>query len=299
MISQSHWTMERSSRLMIVLWMLSGAVLSPVAAGEPGATALKTEPYNFSQEDVTRFLREKGMNVEDVTDISRDARGTRLFILLLHKKIDQGRMSTMITIESNGLGVVTRLGSRCYPNSEGEFVAWFGPEATKTIHFKDGESLTLSLPDMFAVDPGGKYFIVHDRAGTWLGRISSPHQRVLISKEIRGERVFAKGTKIYVCGQSYSRHVFLPPTQQAACLLLLDDGKQFQIQDRYDFDWASGIVDVDPCSERLLLWDKLDSFNSVYMCELGTKKRHRLGFAKRFQFFLADDLLRNEKTPTK
>jgi hypothetical protein len=260
------------------------SVVAIASALQHNEETFKTQPYNFDQEDVKSFLRAKGINLEGVRVISRDAFGTKLFIFPFP---DQTGRDRMITITSNGIETATLPGTRCYPDNDGQPVAWFGRESTKTIHFKGGETLTLSRFDLFDVAPGGEYFIVADSLGTWIGRIGTPNQRVLISKEVRGTGVFSTGHKIYICGHS------------SECVIVSDDGKSFQVQGQRTFGWASGIVDVDPYSERLLLWDKWDEFNSVYLCDLATNRRRRLGFARRFQFFLADDLLRSGKTDVK
>jgi hypothetical protein len=106
--------------------------------------------------------------------------------------------------------------------------------------------------------------------------------------------VFASNGKIYVCGQSY-RKTNGNYDSQAVCLVVRDNGGQFHVQNRQSFEWASGIIDVDPYSERLLLCTKSDLFPLVYVYDLPTGKRHWVGSFMSFQFFLVKDLLAGKK----
>ncbi len=263
------------------------AVLVAMASIRPdGKESSEAQPYNFNQEDVVRFLRTRGTNVEHVADIRRNAAGTKLFVMLFWPGRDR-----VVTITSNRISIVTSPGIRGFPDNDGDFAAWLGNETTKTVHFKSGESLTLGRFDLFDVDPSGQYFIVGEKPNsTWLGRVASPSDKVKVSNTILGTRVFVSGKEIFVCGNFYRRKG-RGYDSEAACLIVQDEGNSFQLGDEHTFDWASGIVDVDPFSHRLLLWNKWDEFSSVYMYDLDTKRRQRLGFAKGFQFFLAVDLL--------
>lgn len=107
--------------------------------------------------------------------------------------------------------------------------------------------------------------------------------------------MFANGTNICICGNSYQLRPNGTYLSSAVYLKSTDDRGQFRIREQHTFEWASGIVDVDPSMKKLLLWDKWDWFNSVYVYDLETKKRQRVGFAKNFQFFLVDDLLKGRK----
>jgi hypothetical protein len=145
----------------------------------------------------------------------------------------------------------------------------------------------------FDVDPGGRYFIVGEKPNrTWLGRVQSPESKVIIAEDFLASDVFAIGDRIYVTGFGYTPDSSGRTNELATCLILNEVGETFQIVERLDFDWASGVVEVDPLGSRLLLWDKALISHSVYSYDLVAKQRSKIGRVKGFQFFLFSDLLK-------
>jgi hypothetical protein len=105
----------------------------------------------------------------------------------------------------------------------------------------------------------------------------------LLAEDVLGSRVFAKDEQLYVCGTTRSG--------AAVCLMLVDNGGRFNIIDRHTFEWAAGIVDVDPDAKRILLWNKSDLFTTAYVYDLNKMRRNRVGGVNGFELFLKHDLL--------
>jgi len=118
---------------------------------------------------------------------------------------------------------------------------------------------------------------------TWIGRANSPHDQALLAENVLASRVFAKGEQLYVCGTL--------PSSYAVCLVVEDSDGRFKISGRHTFEWAAGIVDVDPDANRLLLWNKSDLFTTAHVFDLNTKRRSRVGGVEGFELFLKHDLL--------
>ena len=276
----------------LVLLLLSGGIFAiSVFREHCYLNSFKTRPFTYDRNDVAKVLREGGIAVDSVDWLRRDAFGTKLLAFISSQHSPETRL---VTITSTGLSSVVSPGSRAFTNREGAWVAWTD-DYTKGVHFRGGELLELPEFALFDIDPGGDYFIIGDPPNSaWLGRIASPSQKVRIASDVLGMHVFAGNGKIYVCGQSY-RMINGNYDPQAVCLTVKDEGGQFRVLDRKSFQWASGVVDVDPFSERLLLQNKSDLFPTIYLYDLGTGKRYRVGNPKSIQVFLVADLLNTLK----
>lgn len=273
--------------LGIFLVVLIGLILfSRRSTGQRAAKSYGTKPFTYGQEDVTSFLKKRGINVEVVQSVRRNASGTELFVFLFDSPSNH---SSVIKITTNSLIWLKSPGPNFFPTADDGCMAWYADD-TDTVHFQNGETLDLPRFSFFDVDPSGKYFVVGEKPNrTWLGRVQSPQAKVVIGTNLLAEDVFVSGDKIYVSGIGYKSN---PSEDLATCLVLKEEGKTFQLIDTLSFDWASGIVDVDPAGARLLLWDRALISHAVYSYDLTTKKRQRVGTVQGFEFFLTTDLLK-------
>ena len=279
--------MSKQLALPALAGLLVGAVWLIAASERRTGTSSLTRPFVYGQDDVTRDLRKNGISVEVVSDVRRNASGTELFVYLFDSPTNQ---FTVIKITTNGLVRLPAPGRGAVPGPEGRFVVWAGDDG---IHFENGQFLELPNHGLFDVDPGGTYFVVGEKPNkAWLGRVRSPLEKRVIAEDLLADGVFVSGNRIYVTGTSYTPNPSGRTDPLATCLILEDKGQAFEIIKRLGFDWAAGVVEVDPFADRLLLWDRALVSHSVYSYDLATNQRRKVGSVKGFQFFLVTDLVR-------
>jgi hypothetical protein len=249
-----------------------------------------SRPFTYDGTDVTRFLRKRNISVGTIDEITRNNSGDELFVVPFGR---ESNSYEAFRITTNGVSHIKSPSRRPFAPFDGEFCAWLTTDG-QAVKFRGGQSIDLPPFGLFDLDSSGRYFIVGEKPHrTWIGRVESPQNRVLIAQDILGTRVFAKGKLVYICGIAYGPELFSRPPGSAVCLVLEDEGNRFVIKARHTFDWSAAIVDLDPDSERLLLCNKADAFRAVYLVDLVTKKRNRVGRATGFEFFLRHDLLKN------
>jgi hypothetical protein len=270
--------MTRRAVVSAIILLCAGIALCLLALKRP-ENAVETRPFVYGQEEVLRFLKGKGIFVEAVDKVARNASGDALLIYLFGADTNSFEA---LQLSSNELKRIALPGPRVFALTNDHFGAWL----TKNGHgveFRDGSLIELPPFATFDLDASGKYFVVGEKPSrTWIGRASSPNDQQLVVGDVLGSRVFIKNERIYVCGTTRAG---------AVCLVVTDDGGSFRVRERHTFDWASGIVDVDPAANRLLLWNNSDLFTTVYVYDLETKRRSRVGGVKGFEFFLRHDLL--------
>jgi hypothetical protein len=251
-----------------------------------------TKAFNYGQTEVTRFLQQSGINVEvgGVISVSRNAIGTRLYVS--YSEGTSGNYAAVL-IATNGVRriVSPELGRRAFLGRDETFVAWRG-DGGESLHFSNGTSIPLPKFSRCDVDPGGKYFAVCSKLHTSLGRVESPTELQKISDNLQTTGLFAKDNKVYVMGRDFKMDRSRKYSPAAVCLVLEDTGKTFNEVKRYSIDEASSIVELDPYSTRVLFWNRFDYSPKLYMYDLESKKRERIGSVKGFQFFLTEDLLK-------
>lgn len=253
------------------------------------AKSSPTTPFVYGQEDVTGFLKKRGIELEVVSNIRRNASGTELYVYLFDSPSNR---FSVIKISTNGVTNIAAPGHGAVPGPDGGFVVW-GDAAVNGIRFQNGQSLNLPQFGLFDVDPGGTYFVVGEKPNrAWLGRVRVPHEKIVVADDVLADRVFASGDRIYVSGTSYKPNSSGRTESLATCLILKDEGEGFSIIERLSFDWAAGVVEVDPFADRLLLWNRAPVASTVYAYDLATKQRQRVGRVRGFQFFLVTDLLK-------
>lgn len=280
--------MNPSTSLALSFVLLMQTFLS-AQIDKPSAGKQVAKPFLYGQEDVTRLLRRHGIDVEVVSDVRRSASGTELFVYLFGSSTNR---FSVIKVTTNGLVRLAAPGREAVPGPDGGFVAW-GGETGNAIHFQNAQLLQLPKFGLFAIDPGGTYFVVGEKPNkAWLGRVRSPEKRVVVADDLLPDSVFVSNGKIYIAGHSYTQNRPGQGEPRTTCLILKDEGEEFKIVKRMDFDWAEGVVEVDPFADRLLLWDKALISHSVYLYDLVTEQRHRVGRVEGFQFFLVTDLLK-------
>lgn len=263
-------------------------VASVILAANTNRDTQESRPFIYGHEDVTRFLAKRQFSVEAIDTVKRNASADELFVFLSGPS-SNGYEALRIT--TKGIMRITSPGQRAFPATNGHFAAWFSESGRKVI-FRNGQSFELPKFAWFDVDPSGRYFIVgREPTRTWLGRTTSAQEQQLISGDMLGSSVFAKGGQIYACGIMDTNKPSGHRTTAAVCLVVEDDGTTFKIIKRHVFEWADGIRDMDPFSNRLLLWDKREINTGVYVFDLATNKVRRLGMAKGFELFLRADLL--------
>ena len=244
------------------------------------ASVSTTRPIIYGQEDVVRFLNRNGLSIDVVDTVVRNASGDELFVSLFptaNNKLEALRITT------NGIKRISSPGRRVFAPAEDDFGAWL-TKTGDTVVFRGGSSIQLPQFALFDLDPSGRYFVVGEKPSrTWVGRTNSPNDQQLLAEDVLGSRVFANGEHLYVCGTT--------PSAAAVCLVVADDRGRFRVTDRHTFEWAAGIVDVDPDANRLLLWNNHDLFTTAYVYDLETKRRSRVGGVKGFELFLKHDLL--------
>jgi len=245
--------------------------------------------FNYGQEDITRFLGEHGVKVDVVRSLARNASGTELHVFLFPDQTGQNRVAK---ITSGEMKVVASPSQRAFIGADGDFVAWLSQDGSK-VNFKNGQTIAFAGPfDQFCVDPSGTYFLLNEGPeSSWLGRVETPEKRVKIPKSFVGSCVFAKGTVVYISGLAVSRPTPASVTRVPSLLVAEDKGGDIGIISQHDFDWSFGVEDVDTDSDRVLLCTKSDLFSSVYVYDLSTGRKHRVGGRKDFQLFLARNLL--------
>lgn len=271
------------SFLLLVMQTLLNAQIQ-----QPNPSKQLAKPFLYSQEDVTRLLRKRGIGVEVVSDVRRTAAGTELVVYLFDSPTNR---FSMIRITTNGLFHLAAPARNAVLGSDGSFVAW-ADASGNVIHLPNSQSLQLPEFALFDVDPGGKYFVVGEKPHkTWLGHVDSPKKKEMVADDLFADGVFVSNSKIYVTGHSYRKNDSGRIEPQTACMILKDDGENFKVIERLHFDWAEGVVEVDPFADRLLLWDKAVVSHSVYLYDLVTKRRSKVGRVEGFQFFLVTDLL--------
>jgi hypothetical protein len=280
---------KKTSIISLLSVLLAGAPLIHMGSEGQVTKSFVTTPFVYGQEDVTRLLRKSGIDVAVVSDVRRNASGTELFVYLFDSFTNR---FSVIKITTNGLVRLAAPGREAVPGPDGGFVAW-GGETGNAIHLQNDQLLQLPEFGLFSIDPGGKYFVVGEKPNkAWLGRVRSPQKRVVVADDLLPGSIFVSKGKIYIAGHSYIQNRPGQGEPFTTCLILKDEGEDFKIVKRLHFDWASGVVEVDPFADRLLLWDKALVSHSVYSYDLATKQRHRVGRVKGFQFFLATDVLK-------
>ena len=256
-----------------------GIVLGFFSLRRP-ASLSTTRPFIYGQTDVVRFLNRNGISVDVVDAVVRNASGDELFVALF--PTDTNKLEAL-RISTNGIKRIPSPGRRVFAPADEHFGAWL----TKTgdaVVFRGGGSIQLPQFALFDLDPSGRYFIIGEKPSrTWIGRANSLQDQQLVAEDVLGSRVFAKDGHLFVSGTTRSG--------AAVCVMLVDNGGRFNIIDRHTFEWAAGIVDVDPDAKRLLLWNKSDLFTTAYVYDLNTKRRSRVGGVNGFELFLKHDLL--------
>ncbi len=275
--------------LVALAVLLIGGVWLMAPFEKQAVTASLTTPFVYGQEDVTKFLRKHGIEVKVVKDVRRNASGTELFVYLFDTPTNR---FSVIKITTNCLFRLTAPGRGGILGPDGDFVAW-GSETGNVIQLQNGRSLQLPTFGLFEVDPGGTYFVVGEKPNkTWLGRVAAPEKKVVVAYDLLPGGVFVSNGRIYIDGDSYAGNSSGDAQPRTTCLILKDEGEEFKIVERLHFDWASGVVEVDPFAARLLLWDRALVSHSVYSYDLVTKQRRKVGRVEGFQFFLVTDLLK-------
>ncbi|MBM3846508.1 MAG: hypothetical protein FJ405_09520 [Verrucomicrobia bacterium] len=220
--------MKRSGWLVSVV-LLVGAVWLIAPLEKRAARSFPTIPLVYGQTDVTRYLRKRGIEVEVVKDVRRDASGAALYISLFDNPSDS---FSLIKIATNGLTRMMAPGHRAFLGSNDVFVAWYG-ETGRVVHFQNGQILELPRFALFDVDPGGTYFVIGDKPGR-LGRVQFPQKKVMIANDVMLDSVFVSQDRIYVTGISYVHSSSGRTKSLATCLILKDEGDDFRILERLD-----------------------------------------------------------------
>jgi hypothetical protein len=267
--------------LMGVVWL--------VGCDKRTVTTSGVTPFIYGQEDVTGHLRKNGIEVEVVSHVRRNASGTELFVYLFDSPTNR---FPVIRITTNGVDRLSAPGHSAVPGVDGSFVVW-GSEKGNGIQFQNGYLLNLPQFGLFDIDPGGIYFVIGEKPNTtWLGRVSSPEDRVMIAGDMLASGVFVSRGSIYITGDSYVQNSRGDREPLTTCLVVSGEGDEFKVVERLEFDWSSGVVELDPFADRLLLWDRALVSHSMYLFDVTTKRRERLGRVGGFEFFLTSDLLR-------
>lgn len=254
--------------------------------------AYVTKPFIYGQEDVTRFLSKRGITVNSVFSLKRNEAGTELYAFLIPNQKGQNEV---VKISADGIKVVSSPSQWAFIGANGDFVAWFSSDGRKRVDFTNGQSITLGPRAQFNIDRSGTYFVLSEYPeSTWLGRVENPQNTMKIPKSFRGLTIFVKGKSIYVSGFAVSRSSSGSVAQVASLLVVEENAGGIAIISQHDFDWSFGVVDIDPYSDRVLLSTASDIFSKVYVYDLATGKRHRLGGSKNYDFFLTRDLLKSD-----
>lgn len=225
---------KKKSIISLLSVLLAGALLINMGSEGQVTKSYVTTPFVYGQEDVTRLLRKSGIEAEAVSDVRRNASGTELFVYLFDNSTNR---FAVIKITTNGLVRLAAPGREAGPGPDDGFVAW-GDETGNAIHVN---AQPIQLPEfgMFAIDPGGTYFVVGEKPNkAWLGRVRSPQKRVVVADDLLPDSVFVSNGKIYIAGHSYTQNRPGQGEPRTTCLILKDEGENFKIVKRLHFDWA-------------------------------------------------------------
>jgi hypothetical protein len=189
-----------NKRALLALGVILAAAIGLILlGGNRGGKPHGTEPFRYGQEDVTRFLKKHGIQLERevVSDVRCNAAGTELYVYSFETR---SNTFPIIRITTNGITEILAPGRDAILVPDGGFASWAGESG---IHFRNGEVLNLPEFGLFDIDPSGTYFVVGEKPNrTWLGRVKSPLVKVVIADDLLADGVFVGGNRIYVTGTS-------------------------------------------------------------------------------------------------
>jgi hypothetical protein len=250
-----------------------------------------TAVFRYSQEDLSRFLRKHGINVDCVEDVTRNATADGLNISLFQ---DASHGPRLVLVGTNGVNVSNAPSRRAFVGMDGAFVAWLSSDG-RYARFKDTQEIELPKLGLFSVDPQGRYFVVGEKPScAWLGRLTSPSHRTRISGSMLASSVFARDQRVFVCGRALSLSPGASPRELGRCIVVEDTGENFVVLKECDVQPPGSVVDVDIYSDRLLVETDSDWRPFVYVYDRTTRKREKIGRARGFEFFLTRNPLREE-----
>lgn len=245
-------------------------------------------PYQYPRSEISSALKSRlGVNPH-IYRVRRSNSGKELIcvgtMMGVHKTIFILSDSTNRSFASPG--------SIAYLNDQLKVVAWTD-DLKQGVQFIGGEIVKLPPHALFDVDASGQYFIIGEKPSSiWLGSVQSPEQRSRISTNVLGDQVFVRNKQILVTGWKFQTDRSRV-RQIAMCLEVERKEQDYSVAKIHEFPWASGVLDVDPHSKRLLLSDKSDMFSTVFLFDEESERKSRIGRRKDFVFFLKADLLKH------
>lgn len=243
----------------------------------------------YWQDDLLAALQRNGVSLDTIWEARRTpcSRGLLVF----------GKSSGVPTCVEIQFGPGTLRtwqvpSTTCWVGESNNPVAWRGGAADQ-VCFSTGEQVTLPRFALFDVDPLGHYFVIGEKPNrTWIGKIGAVNARCLISEDLLGDRVFTQSNYVYVCGGTYATD---PETggilPGARCLVLEDSGGHWEVIERHDLPWAAGVVDKAASEEKLLVQAKGDFSPQLFIYDLRSRLKVRVGPAKACNFLLLGDPL--------
>lgn len=253
----------------------------------PVRTGAVPNLFVYSRGDVSRCLRQIGLEVFEYADVERNASGTEL---RFSSTGDAPRKALVLRLD--GHFVVAETPARFwYMNDAGDFVVWFD-DIKRGINFRDGTVLRPVELGFFDVEPGGRYFFIQvEPTVTAVGHVDHPKDLFRISGFVAG-RIFASADRLYLFDLGHS---------EVRCKVVETSASGFSLTAEIVILRVEGpapspyyVEDMDTSSGRILLRDVSDGFppSRWYLFDLSTRHLTRIGWAKGHAFFLAGDIIK-------
>ena len=244
---------------------------------------------SYWRDDITSALRRRGVRLQVVTQVQRGASGTNLLVVGYPPNVQ-----APIAVFANPARLKTEQSPSvvCFLGGAETIGGWLSEDGER-IQLANGDSLLRPNRATFDVDPQGRYFVFGEsKSKTWLGRVSAPAERQLISDELLGTTVLSSGNQVYVCGVAGFTDPRTGGVEDGTkCLVYEDDGQNFKLLDRHEFPWAAGVCDLDTLTGALLVQGKGKLSPPLYLYDPHTRTQRRVGTAKEFNFFFSEDPL--------
>jgi hypothetical protein len=225
-----------------------------------------------------------------ILGVRRDASRTNLLVI---GQFPGPSPPTAVFVNASSINTTNAPSSVCFPGTSNTISAWLDADGG-AIHFVSGRLIQRPKLASFDIDASSRYYIIGEsKTKTLLGRLPTTIPPYEIVGQLLGTTLFTAGKRICVCGVADTRDGSLHATEPfLRCLVFEDEGNGFTLLSRHDLPWAAGACDLDSSGGHLLLQGTADLGPGLYLYDLTTRTRRKLGNAKEFNFFLNNDPLR-------